>query len=91
VLQTIQFLCEMSRVPQGAFPAILFVEIVGIGLPFELNEMSGTFRFVTTVVMVGMSFSARQRLPVLFSAEHKQLKDRFISSIFRYMTSLWEV
>jgi hypothetical protein len=53
VLQTIQFLCEMSRVPQGAFPAILFVEIVGIGLPFELNEMSGTFRFVTTVVMVG--------------------------------------
>ena len=53
MLQALEFHHEIVRVSQGAPPAVLFVEIVSIGLPLDLDELSRALRFVATVVMVG--------------------------------------
>jgi hypothetical protein len=53
MLQALEFHHEIVRVSQGAPPAVLFIEIVGIGLSLDLDELSRALRFVATVVMVG--------------------------------------
>ena len=53
MLQAFEFHHEIVRVSQGTLSAVLFVEIVGIGLSLDLDELSRALRFVATVVMVG--------------------------------------
>ena len=53
MLQAIQLHFEITRFTQRSLPPILLVEIAGIGLSLDLEELSRAFRLIAAVMMVG--------------------------------------